>query len=162
GADRAGACGTSGLRVQFRTDVVPVSRMPGCRCRRHTTARHDACREGKTRRTIDSMSTRARRAFPAGLLFLLTLAPARAQTPPRQTAPGFETLVRAGGQRVAGKLRGDAARGFIFVPAAAAAAPSQVLSLEPGAAVIFDGPDPDPAAGLLPFRVEMGLGQRVS
>jgi hypothetical protein len=34
--------------------------------------------------------------------------------------------------------------------------------MEPGSQVIFDGPGPDPAAGFPPFRVEMGLGQRIS
>jgi hypothetical protein len=61
---------------------------------------------------------------------------------------------------VSGKLRGDVTRGFTFVPAPPAA--PQPVPLDPGSVIVFDGPEPDPAAGFPPFRVELGLGQRLS
>jgi hypothetical protein len=95
-----------------------------------------------------------------GILLLLLAATA---VPPgtdvlARSARGSEILVRPDGQRFAGKLRGDAGTGFTLI----ADGSRQVLRLEPGALVIVDGPDPDPAMGFPPFRVELGLGQRIS
>ncbi len=106
------------------------------------------------------MSTRARHIVPTGFLLLLLAAATvavQAQTTPR-SAPALETLVRPDGQRVAGRLKGDVLKGFSFVPAASASP----LDLEPGSLVIFDGPESDPTAAYPPFRVELGLGQRLS
>jgi hypothetical protein len=105
------------------------------------------------------MSTHARRIVFAGFFLLGLAGGALGQVAPPPLAPsGLDTLVRPDGQRVAGKLRGDAARGFAFVPAQG----GQLLPLEPSAQVVFDGPEPDPAAGFPAFRVELGLGQRIS
>jgi hypothetical protein len=111
------------------------------------------------------MSTRARLIDSLGLFLLLLMgAPAWAEPAPPQPQPapaagaGAETLVRAGGQRIAGKLRGDAARGFTFESAVQA----PPLALEPGSVILFEGPEPDPTAGFASFRVELGLAQRIS
>jgi hypothetical protein len=114
------------------------------------------------RRTINSMSTHAHRVVTSGWILLLLVtatATAAAQIVSPPPVPlGHETLVRPDGQHVAGKLRRDASRGFVFVPVP----PGQPLGLEAGAVVVFDGPELDPADGYPPFRVELGLGQRVS
>jgi hypothetical protein len=69
-----------------------------------------------------------------------------------------ETLERADGQRLAGKLTGNAVSGFQFVPEGAA----PPIRLEPGLVVSFDGPGPDPTSGDPPFRIELGLDRRIS
>jgi hypothetical protein len=159
----AGGRGVEQKTGRFRIDVlvgVRVSHLPDGRGPPRPRTPNAACRETKKRRTIDRMSTHARWIGYVGILLLLACAPARAETAPPQPqpAPGTETLVRAAGQRIAGKLRGDAARGFTFESAAQA----QSLALEPGSMLIFDGPEPDPTAGFASFRVELGLDQRIS
>jgi hypothetical protein len=105
------------------------------------------------------MSTHARRIVRSGfLLLLLAAATAASALAQAQTIPGPCTLVRSDGQRLVGNLRSDAPRGFLFVPLGAA----QPLALETGAVVVFEGPEPDPTTGFPPFRVELGLGQRIS
>lgn len=69
-----------------------------------------------------------------------------------------EMLERPGGRRLPGKLTGDPRSGFRF-DAAGAAAP---IRLEPGSVVAFEGPGPDPTTAYPPFRLELGLGQRIS
>jgi hypothetical protein len=108
------------------------------------------------------MSTPARRFGPTASLLVLLIATAASAgqeggAPPKPEAAG-ETLVRPDGRRVAGKLRGDAANGFVFVPDGS----REPLALEPGSVLVFEGPGPDPRAGFFPFRVELGLGQRLS
>ena len=93
------------------------------------------------------------------LVVLLAAHPVRSEVGPPLNAPREgETLVRPDGQRIAGKLRGDATAGFAFVPEGT----NEALRLEPGSLIVFDGPGPDPTLGFFPFRVEMGLGQRIS
>jgi len=105
------------------------------------------------------MSTHAHRIVGSGfLLLLLAAATAASDLAQAPAAPGPSTLVRPDGQRVAGALRGDAVRGFLFVPLG----PAPPLPLEAGSVVIFEGPEPDPTTGFPPFRVELGLGQRIS
>src|SRR3954462_5897895 len=106
------------------------------------------------------MSTLTCRIGPPGFLsalFAATGVMADVGAPTRAAAGG-ETLVRPDGQRVAGRLRGDAATGFVFVPDGSKA----TLPLEPGSLLVFNGSGPAPTAGFFPFRVEMGLGQRIS
>ena len=67
-------------------------------------------------------------------------------------------LERPDGRRLPGKLTGDPRSGFRF-DAAGAAAP---IRLEPGSVVAFEGPGPDPTTAYPPFRLELGLGQRIS
>jgi hypothetical protein len=76
---------------------------------------------------------------------------------PAAAAAG-ETLVRADGQKITGKLQGDPLSGLTLLPAGSAPA----VRVERGSTLIFDGPEPDPTAGFPPFRVELGLGQRIS
>lgn len=108
------------------------------------------------------MSTRARRIGRPGILLTFlaaTTAAAGTEPPSSGDAPG-EFLVRPDGRRVAGKLRGDASTGFAFFPAGSTT--TKPIRLERGELVVFDGPEPDPTAGFPPFRIEMGLGQRIS
>jgi hypothetical protein len=73
-------------------------------------------------------------------------------------AAASETLVRPDGQRVVGKLQGDPVTGLVIVPTGS----GTPVRVENGALLIFDGPEPDPTAPFPPFRVELGLGQRIS
>jgi hypothetical protein len=94
-----------------------------------------------------------------GLAIVLALAvggPIRAgvAAPPVRA----ETIELPDGRRLAGKVIGDAAAGLRFAPEGA----TETMRLEAGAVVVFDGAAPDPAAGFPPFRVELGLAQRLS
>jgi hypothetical protein len=115
-----------------------------------------------------SMSNRAH-GLAFGLLGVLVVmhlmttvpghqAQAQGGAPPSRPAGAGETLVRPDGQRFAGRLRGDPASGFFL----AAPGSAQPIRVENGSTVVFEGPEPDPMAGFPPFRVEMGLGQRIS
>ena len=106
------------------------------------------------------MSPRFRR-IGFSLLAIVLPAPAPAPADEPATPPAAarsETLVRADGGRIPGKLSGQAAAGFVFLPEGAATP----LPLEPGAVVAFEGPGPDPSSGFPPFQLHLGLGQRVS
>jgi hypothetical protein len=70
----------------------------------------------------------------------------------------LESLERPGGQRVEGKLVGDARSGFAFVSKSGAAK----LALEPGSVIHFDGSSPDVLATPAPFRVLAGEALRLS
>ena len=85
-------------------------------------------------------------------------APARAGDP-AQAASRAEVLERAGGERVSGRLSSGAG-GFMFT--AAGSGTDRSMPLEPGMVVRFDGPGPPRTAGLPPFRVALGLDQRIS
>jgi hypothetical protein len=106
------------------------------------------------------MSTLARRIGLTGFL----LAGIAATTVPvgagllGNSAAGSETLVSPDGRKISGRFQGDSANGFTFVPEGS----SQAVPLEPRSVVVFDGPGPDPTAAFFPFRVELGLGQRIS
>jgi hypothetical protein len=84
-------------------------------------------------------------------------APAADEAAPAAPA-GVETLESADGGKVGGRLEGDPAGGFRFVAKGSGA----VTPLGPGMTVRFPGQEPNVAAGLPPFRVELGLGQRLS
>jgi len=74
------------------------------------------------------------------------------------TAATGETFVDADGNRTPGRLRADPEEGFRFTPGAG----GRPIAVAPGTAVEFTGRGTPPASGLPPFRVEMGLGQRLS
>jgi len=69
-----------------------------------------------------------------------------------------ESLERPGGQRVQGRLTGDARTGFGFIPTDA----SSPRTLEPGSVVHFNGSGPDSLANTPPFRVLVGDALRLS
>jgi hypothetical protein len=69
-----------------------------------------------------------------------------------------ETLSQPDGRRASGRMVFDAALG-IGIKSDRAEKP---VRLAPGAVVTCDGPGPDPASGYPPFRLELGLGQRIS
>jgi len=69
-----------------------------------------------------------------------------------------ESLERPGGQRVQGRLTGDARSGFGFIPSDARA----LRALEPGSVVHFNGSGPDSLANTPPFRVLVGEALRLS
>lgn len=69
-----------------------------------------------------------------------------------------ETLVTPDGERTTGRLEGDATGGFRF----AAGGAKIGIPLAPGMTVRFDSRVPAAASGLPPFRLELGLGQRLS
>ncbi len=68
-----------------------------------------------------------------------------------------ESLVSQSGTLTPGRIEGDATTGFRFVEDAT----KRMLPLEPGALVQGPGRVSTSASGLPPFRVEMGLGQRL-
>jgi hypothetical protein len=105
------------------------------------------------------MKTLLRNASLPLLAALLPMpnAPAADEAEPAATAR-VETLERADGAKVVGRIEGDPAGGFRFVAKGAGA----VTPLAPGMTVRFPGQGPSAAAGLPPFRVELGLGQRLS
>ncbi len=70
----------------------------------------------------------------------------------------LETIEGPGGQRVEGRLAGDARSGFGFVPTNG----SSTLPLEPGSVIHFDGSSPDFLASPAPFRVLAGEALRLS
>jgi hypothetical protein len=74
------------------------------------------------------------------------------------SSPPREALEREGAERIPGRLTGDPQRGFEFVPEGA----GRPIALEPGMTVRFEGAGPPPAAGLPPFRIDLGLGQQIS
>lgn len=69
-----------------------------------------------------------------------------------------ETLETPEGGRTQGRLEGDSGAGFRFAPAGQGA----VIPLTPGVVIRFPGLGPAPASGLPPFRLDLGLGQRLS
>jgi hypothetical protein len=70
----------------------------------------------------------------------------------------LESLERPGGQRVPGRLAGDARTGIVFTPTPAAAP----LALATGSVVHFSAPGPNSLASPPPFRVMIGETLRVS
>ncbi len=70
--------------------------------------------------------------------------------------PKAEWLDGAEGEKTFGKLGGDSARGFFFEVDGKAP-----IALESGMTVHGRGVGPASAAGLPPFRVDLGLGQRL-
>jgi hypothetical protein len=87
-------------------------------------------------------------------LVALAASSTASDTPPDPMA----TLQRPDGQRARGRLTGDAKGGFRFE----ATEPGQTVPLEPGTLVLFEGTGPAPTDGSPPFRLELGLGQRIS
>ena len=115
-----------------------------------------ACGLGKIRRKIQDMKTTLRSLVPVILISLASVPAARSSDVAQPLRA--EMLERPDGRRLPGKLTGDPRSGFRF-DAAGAAAP---IRLEPGSVVAFEGPGPDPTTAYPPFRVELGLGQRIS
>src|SRR4051812_20406619 len=75
---------------------------------------------------------------------------------PTASWPG--SLQRSDGRRLPGKLIASGASEFRFV-ADGSDVPTR---LETGAVIAFDAAGPDPTAGSPPFRMELGLGRRIS
>jgi hypothetical protein len=68
-----------------------------------------------------------------------------------------EFLQQPDGQRLAGRVGGDAASGFQFV------VPGRPpVKLQPGATLAFEGKGLEPIAGFPPFRIELGEDRRIS
>jgi hypothetical protein len=103
------------------------------------------------------MNTRLGFVVGCSLTLLLVAAPVSSDDAARPPGGRREALERPEGRRIAGAVVGDAAAGFRFVPEAGGAIP-----LEVGSAVAFEGPDLDPTAVAPPFRVELGMGRRIS
>lgn len=76
----------------------------------------------------------------------------------RATTSRREFLEAGGDSHRAGRLASDPARGPTFVPDGGGAP----IVLEAGMTIHFEGPGPEPASGMPPFRIELGLGQRIS
>lgn len=68
------------------------------------------------------------------------------------------TLQRVDGGSLQGRLAGDAAAGYRFM----ADGDGGVVRLKAGSVLTFDSGGPEPTAGSPPFRVELGLGRRIS
>ena len=96
---------------------------------------------------------RRSRGIATAAAALLGVGAARAADAPRPV----ESIARPDGAVVAGRVAGDARVGFRFEPADG----SPTVPLEAAGVVTADGPAAD-AAGSPPFRVDLGLGQRVS
>jgi hypothetical protein len=92
------------------------------------------------------------------LFTIMSALSSAADAPSPPASARVETLERPDGQRLTGKLTGDAATGFRFARLGSAPA----IRLEPGSVVTFDGPGPDPSSGYPPFRIELGLDHRIS
>ena len=104
------------------------------------------------------MKTRLHLIARMGMASLL-LAPAAWSgefSPP--SSPRTEVLERPDGRRLSGKMSDDPQTGFRFKAVGAA----EPIRLEPGSVVAFEGPGPEPTTAYPPFRLEMGLGQRIS
>lgn len=101
---------------------------------------------------------RARLITALAGLVILPGGGASAQPPPAAPA-GAGTLTRPDSERVTGRIAGDARAGFVFQPDGGRSGP---IPLKAGASVAFAGADPGPSVGLPPFRVDLGLGQRLS
>jgi hypothetical protein len=93
-------------------------------------------------------------ALSATALWMMLLGP----VPGVLAQPRLETIERPGGQRVQGRLVGDARGGFSFIPASGSAP----LLLEPGSVIHFDGTSPDVLASPAPIRVLAGEALRLS
>lgn len=97
-----------------------------------------------------------------GFLVLVGLSfasscPVKADSP--SPADGWRgTLQRSDGQSLRGKLVGNAASGFRFAGDGNAAP----VGLQDGSVITFEGRGPDPTEGSPPFRIELGLGRRIS
>ncbi len=119
-----------------------------------------ACLGVKSRRRIDEMNTRMRWIAPIGLSLMLPWGPKPAGADDAQTrSPAWsEALQRSDGRRLGGKLIGDPAAGFQFQVEGS----RTPVRLETGSVVVFEGQGPAPSDGFPPFRVELGLGQRIS
>jgi hypothetical protein len=89
------------------------------------------------------------------LAAVLSASGARADGPAR---PAQEKIETPDGRRIAGRLVGDAARGFGFVPEGS----SNPLPLEKVARVLFEGVGPNPASSVPPFQLVLGFGGRIS
>src|SRR5512135_2833578 len=102
------------------------------------------------------MKTTLRSLVPVILISLASVPAARSGDVAHPSRA--EMLERLDSRRLPGKLTGDPRSGFRF-DAAGAVAP---IRLEPGSVVAFEGPGPDPTTAYPPFRLELGLGQRIS
>ena len=97
--------------------------------------------------------------FPLFLFVVATPMRAPGDDPARfPVTARSETLVRADGGRIPGKLSIRTDAGVMFLPDGAATS----LPLEPGVVMTFEGPGPDPSSGFPPFQLHLGLGQRIS
>ena len=85
----------------------------------------------------------------------ISFAAGQSAKPP---TPRSETLETEDGTRTAGLLAGDATSGFRFVGKAT----NKPVPLATGMTVHFGGRGTAPASGLPPFRIDLGLGQRIS
>ena len=104
-------------------------------------------------------SRRLNRSASTRILCAATLAAAcTTQTQVSPAAPPTESLERADGRRVQGRIAGSLAAGFSFIPADG----SPALALEPGSIVRFDAPAREPVVGAPLFRVLCGEVSRVS
>jgi hypothetical protein len=108
-------------------------------------------------KTFGSPTTR-RVPFWSAAVLAAVASMAAGQEPRTGRVGRGESFVTSDGRRVAGRVVGDAAKGFRFAPADG----GDPVALAGVAEVLFDGPGPDPAAGAPPFHVLLGQGQRIS
>lgn len=92
----------------------------------------------------------------------LGAAAGRPSGAPATPRAGGEALERPGVARVTGALGGDPGQGFRFTPDPAPGQPAGPVALGPGMTISFEGKSPSAVAGLPPFRLDLGLGQRLS
>ncbi len=93
------------------------------------------------------------------ILGLGLLAGYAAGDEPRSGAPSLsETLLHPDGRRIFGRLVGDSQSGIRFESKQGAS----TTPLEPGTSIIFEGQGPPASAVIPPFRLELGLGRRIS
>lgn len=103
------------------------------------------------------MSTRLRTIAWIGLLVSLTWGVARAFEPPPPDWSG--SLQLPDGRRLPGTLQVDKSSALRFAAVEGNASPAPLTN---GSVLTFEGPGPDPTAGSPPFRVDLGLGRRIS
>ncbi|HEV3165587.1 MAG TPA: hypothetical protein VGZ22_16290, partial [Isosphaeraceae bacterium] len=96
-----------------------------------------------------------------GYVVFATLAfgsQAAGQEPSATPTRRSEAIESSSGQRQPGRIIGDAEAGFRFVPEGG----GDLVALDPGITIVFDGPAPSPLAALPPFHVLLGTEQRLS
>lgn len=84
--------------------------------------------------------------------------PVLADDPPTGSHPAAETLLGPEGRRLLGRIVGDPQKGFAFQSQDG----KESLPLQPGMIITIEGEGPPPTATIPPFRVDLGLGRRIS
>ncbi len=75
---------------------------------------------------------------------------------------GGESLERPDGQRVEGRIEGNATAGFRFIPRVAGSGAGTAIALEPGSIIHHEGSAADALSSAPPFHVLVGESARLS